>query len=344
MTEAYAIDAVDPQQPVDRDSLSAISLSSLPIQTKALHRARLIKNSRLESVVELFSGSETGSAQIAPERLHQAYDFSQGNERDLDLVKAIAELTSFDVYSVRIKLRRMGIKANDNQALKLSPEKAKQLSTYMTEFTRPLILAVYEDASDEEYRFQDLVNLFTSPDMAKAKKNIIRLADLLEIKPEDLPKFLQDYGDVYLSLAYYQCCLDQTQPALDKFFDTLAGIKEDQHLGSNPQLVKICCDVGDKFEASVLEVKSVLDIFQVRTADMWGHISAERFGNMKKLITSYQTQVGGALCSITVKMDAWVAAFPVYEASGLFRRAEFITNEMRQGLQLLKPIDYADVG
>ncbi len=38
----------------DRDSLHTVHLSIIPLQTPALQRARLIKNNRLESVVELF--------------------------------------------------------------------------------------------------------------------------------------------------------------------------------------------------------------------------------------------------------------------------------------------------
>ena len=45
----------------DRDSLHILPLSMISLETRGLQRARMIKNSRLESVVELFEGEEIGS-------------------------------------------------------------------------------------------------------------------------------------------------------------------------------------------------------------------------------------------------------------------------------------------
>ncbi len=53
----------------DRDSLHILPLSILPLSTSALNRARLIKNVRLNSVIELFTGKDTGSGQIEIEDL-----------------------------------------------------------------------------------------------------------------------------------------------------------------------------------------------------------------------------------------------------------------------------------
>ena len=45
----------------DRDSLHILPLSMIPRETRGLQRARMIKNNRLESMVELFEGEEIGS-------------------------------------------------------------------------------------------------------------------------------------------------------------------------------------------------------------------------------------------------------------------------------------------
>ena len=56
----------------DRDSLHTLPLSILPLDTPSLNRARLIKNVRLNSVIELFTDKDTGSGQIDIEDLpHQ---------------------------------------------------------------------------------------------------------------------------------------------------------------------------------------------------------------------------------------------------------------------------------
>ena len=46
------------------ESLHTLPLAVLPFQTKALASVKLIKNTQLRSVIELFSGEQTGSGQI----------------------------------------------------------------------------------------------------------------------------------------------------------------------------------------------------------------------------------------------------------------------------------------
>ena len=49
----------DPEYELDMDSLHALPLSIIPFETPALGRARLIKNSFLESAVEIYKDAET---------------------------------------------------------------------------------------------------------------------------------------------------------------------------------------------------------------------------------------------------------------------------------------------
>lgn len=43
-------------------------------------------------------------------------------------------------------------------------------------------------------------------------KNPKMVASELKISLADVPKFLEDYGDVFMSLAYYKNCLDNLIP------------------------------------------------------------------------------------------------------------------------------------
>ncbi|MDA0241707.1 MAG: hypothetical protein O3A84_17005 [Proteobacteria bacterium] len=43
--------------------------------------------------------------------------------------------------------------------------------------------------------------------------------------------------------------------------------------------------------------------------------------------------VGGALCTLAVKVDAWTQRFPNRRSGSPMKRAEFIRGEMRQGLE-----------
>ena len=64
-------------------------------------------------------------------------------------IRALAALNSFDVYSLRIQLRTLGIDVDDIESLRLSKEKRAELTKYMVGFTRPLIRQIYGDAETE---------------------------------------------------------------------------------------------------------------------------------------------------------------------------------------------------
>ena len=97
----------------DQDSLFILPLSIVPLKTKGLKRARLVKNSRLEGMIELFSGDETGSGQVTPSGLERVFQFTEENVSDLDMIRNLSTLGSYDIFSLRIELRRLGLEVDD---------------------------------------------------------------------------------------------------------------------------------------------------------------------------------------------------------------------------------------
>ena len=93
----------------DMDALHVLPLSILPLRSEGLKRARLVKNDQLQGVVELFSGQGTGSGQIAPDELAKVFQFDGEKRKDLEIVKSLSHLSSYDIYSLRRELRRLGI-------------------------------------------------------------------------------------------------------------------------------------------------------------------------------------------------------------------------------------------
>ena len=160
----------------DQDSLYILPLSNIPLETRGLRKARLVKTPRLEGVVELFSGSNTGSGHIAPNGLYSMFDFGEEPHPDVEMIRKLSVLPSYDVYSLRRQLRRMGIEVDDVATLQLSPERADELSKYMQVFTRPLIHAVYGHRDMGELNHAKIVDLFRDPDISIARQNIMNLS------------------------------------------------------------------------------------------------------------------------------------------------------------------------
>ena len=112
----------------------------------------------------------------------------------------------------------------------------------------------------------------------------------------------------------------------------LAALRSNRYLSSDRTLISACNLVERKFTAVTGDVAEILEMFRVRTENMWAQMSKGSLQRMERLITDYQYQVGGALCLMTVKMDAWTDRFPHEDIGGPMRRADFIMNTMCRGL------------
>ena len=331
-------DIAAPRPDTDRDALHVLPLSMIPLETRALRETRLVKNSRLEGMIELFSDADSGSALVAPEKLNMVFDLSGRKMEDLKVIRSLSELPSYDVYSLRISLRNLGIEVDGHDCLRLSRDKARELNEYMRVFTRPLIANIYGDQKSAALDLSDVVSLIASPNVETARDNLRRLSQSLGIDVMQIPQFLEDYGDVYLSLAYYQFCLERCAPSLKTFLEAMSTLRRQPRFRSDRDFQRGCDFVEERLKLILGEVRDILDLFRARTADMWRDLSEEKFRNMKHNVLAHQTEIGGALCAITVKMNAWQAQFPFPTTGNDSNRADFILREMHQGLNGIKSL------
>jgi hypothetical protein len=324
----------------DRDALHILPLAILPLRTAALRRARLVKNARLNAVVEFFGDAQSGSGQMEIRSLPKEFGWpDMPPHPDFTLMRKLAALPSFDVYSLRILLRAHEIAVKDQSALRLSPAKVKELTAYMTTFTRPLIREIYGEADLSIESFDDVVGLFRSPDMKKVRERLQTMADKLGIGIAEIPKFLEDYGDIFLSLSYYRQCLDAIVPAIEDFLGSLNELRKSYQMRHDANLMKTCVYMESTINELLANITGRFENFDRSTNDMWRNLSADRFRKVEALIRSYHTSIGGILCALSVKMNAWAKLFPDASAGGPVRRAEFIMSEMRQGIDRIQKIE-----
>lgn len=324
----------------DRDSLSVLPLNIIPLQTKALRTARMIKNVRLESVIETFRNESSGSGQYNIQDLGPVLGWPQeGDVPDRGILMKLALLHSYDVFSLRISLREYGIPVNEIASLKLSDKKNEQLTGYMAKFTRPLISQIYGNTNVEIEDFDDILALFRNPDKKKALESLQVMAKKLDIDVMQVPIFLEDYGDIFLSLSYYRQCLDSMGPPIEAFLDSLDDIRKNFQLKNDRNLMKTCDMVEGTLNNLTAEITGRFENFDRSTNDMWKNLTAERFRRVEELIKNYHTTIGGVLCALWVKMDAFQRMFPKSTSGGPVKRSEFIMTEMRQGLDKMRKIE-----
>ena len=257
----------------------------------------------------------------------------------------LSKLPSYDVYSLRGGLRRMGIGLEDPSVLKLSEHKARELDPYMQVFTRPLLNAVYGDAAAHKSNggAGDLFQLILDPDRDVTRRNLQTIAQTLGIKPVEIPSFLEEYGDFYLSLAYYQLCLDQNRDKTRNLLSVIEKLKSDAFFQSKQDVMRSLNLIEAKVTAGTEDSGKVLKKFREKTAAMWQKISAEQFHGLKKVFGEYQTKVGSTLCALTVKMNAWSQKFGADNTTTNSHYAEFIIRNMADTPRLSPMIHHAGV-
>jgi hypothetical protein len=324
----------------DMDSLFILPLSIIPLQTPALRSSRMVKNGRLQSVIEIFRDVQTGSGQVDVEDLPQMMGWEEGRVHpDLSILRRLALLPSYDVYSLRISLRAHKIPINDFEGLRLSDDKMKQLTQYMMMFTRPLLQMIYAGDKVEIATYDDLMRLFRDPDIARARDRLEKLSQQLKVPIMEVPRFLEDYGDTFMSLSYYRHCLDRLEPYFSACLDAIAPIRKHFQLMQDASLMRTCTHIEDSINSVAASISGRLEVFEKRTKQMWTNITQEEFQAVRSMIERYHVVMGGALCGLTVKMNAFARNFPHPNAGGPVKRADFMVTEMTQGIDLIRSIE-----
>ena len=329
-----------PIEDTDMDSMFILPLSIIPLQTPALRTARLVKNAHLQSAVEIFRDVQSGSGQVDVESLPQMMGWTSGRVHpDLSVLRRLALLPSYDVYSLRISLRAHRIPVNDYASLQLSPDKMRELTHYMMRFTRPLLQMVYADDNVDVSSFDDLLRLFRDHNIQRARERLEKLAATINVPVMEVPRFLEDYGDTFMSLSYYRHCLDRLEPYFTACLEAMIPIRKHFQLQQDMSLMRTCANIEDAVNSVSASITGRLEVFERRTNQMWERISQEEFRTVKAMIERYHVTIGGALCGLTVKMNAFARNFPHPQAGGPVKRADFMVTEMTQGIDIIRNIE-----
>jgi len=269
----------------DRDSLHTLPISILPVTTPIFRRARVVKNSRLESVIEFFSGVGCGRGQMDITGVAKFLALEgKAQHPDVKLLQTVSNLPSFDVYSLRILLRAKNIPVVDSSALRLSPAKMQELSSYMTSFTRPLMAEVF-GADTKVSEFKDIVGMFRGENADAVRLRLETLANRLGIPIEAIPRFLEDYADIFMSLSYYRHCLDHLLPQVQIFMDGIAMLRANQQMAHDRGLMDVVSKLESVINGKLSNITGKVESFERSTNDMWRDLTADRFQKIEAAVS-----------------------------------------------------------
>lgn len=322
----------------DRDSLHTLPLALLPLNLPSLARAKMVKDGHMKSMVEMYNSGKSGSGRMEVANLPKIFETSTEFKADLAILEHMERLHSYDVYSLRIELRRLGIPIADQAGLQLSEHKAEELTRYMTEFTRPLMQQIYGGTDTNIDSMEQLLSMFKSPDKGEALNKLRMVADKLGIPLAEVPIFMEEYGDIFLSLAYYKDALDGIIPRVSKFLDELEKLGENFQVRQIPRFRETCEMLQIHFNDITSSITGRFESFDRNSKTLWDNINAASFQEMKEMIEAHYVTIGGVLCGLMVKMDAWEEKF-ARGKGGPVPKADFIMSEMRMGINYIHEIE-----
>jgi hypothetical protein len=122
-------------------------------------------------------------------------------------------------------------------------------------------------------------------------------------------------------------------------FEWLDELMKNRQVRQDQMLSKACQSIQATLNASMAAVTGRLEDFDNSTQNLWENVSAARFRQVEELIRSYHTSIGGVLCALTVKIEAWAKLFPHKNSGGPQKRAEFIMADLRQGIEKIQHIE-----
>ena len=321
----------------DKDAIDKLPLSGIPLASSALKNAKLIKNARMETTVEIHSDPLSGSLQVAPESIA---DFMETSPRDQAIINSLAGLHSFDVYSLRTNLKKLGVEVKDVEALELSDDMKEGLSIYSMEFIRPLIEKIFGQGREDLHTTEGLQSIFRDPDMARAKENLKIMAERTGIPLADIPKFLEEYSDVFLSVAYYRYGFESVGPDVERFLFWMSDLRSHRDTASSPKAGAQCKQVEETMRFLANSIRERLAQFQNGFETFWKDINRDTFQLMRKQIEENHASMGSVLCGLIVKMHLWKKEFPDNNVGGPSTRIKFVMTELEPGLNNLKELEH----
>lgn len=330
--DAVSRDASD----ADCDSIHILPLSLIPLQLKGLSKLSLTKNARLETVVEMFRMDDGAGGQIPISELGKYFSDRDALMRDMAVLQKLSVLRSFDVYTLRAQLRRLGVAVTSSERLCLSEAKKSQLVGFMKEFTRPLLQRVYGGQTNAISDFEQLIGMFSQPNKDEALRNLKLLASHLQVSLKEIPSFLEEYGDVFLSMAYFRSIFGSVLPLVTDLQSWSREIAKGYQFKDDKAFQRACDGMTENLGRVAGSITTIFDGFDKTAKSFWDEISMVSFNTLRLAVSQQHTTMGALLCGLYVKTNAWDRQFNRGSRAAPQKCADYILSEMIPGLKSMR--------
>ena len=127
-------------------------------------------------------------------------------------------------------------------------------------------------------------------------------------------------------------------PKILRFIEVMDELEGNYHMSRDPILMNVCGFLRERLNDVTASLAGRFESFDRHSKDMWNDLNGDSFRRVRKLIESHYTTVGGVLCGLLMKIDAWEREVGWKNTSPI-KRAEFIATQMRSGINRIKEIE-----
>lgn len=119
----------------------------------------------------------------------------------------------------------------------------------------------------------------------------------------------------------------------------LGEMSQNWQLRQDAYTIETITRVQTEINDLLTSVTSRFEAFRQHSDDMWNDIDAEKFKQTKRQVVTAQETVGGVLCGLGIKLNAWKERFPNGDAGGPVARSEMMFSEIVPGLDKLVALE-----
>ena len=123
------------------------------------------------------------------------------------------------------------------------------------------------------------------------------------------------------------------------FINEISSLKENWQMRQDRRLMNVCVSLENDLNNLIAGVTGRFESFNCNTEAMWENITAERFKSVQNSITTHHSTIGGVLCGLGSKMNAWRASFPTAEMGGPVSRAEVLLSDIVPGMDKIVKLE-----
>tara|TARA_Y100000588_G_scaffold359279_1_gene418176 strand:- start:1386 stop:2408 length:1023 start_codon:yes stop_codon:yes gene_type:complete len=317
-----------------RDSIYSISLSAFGIGHPVLKSAKLVKNTGLETVLDFGETELKDIGMIGPRELLLHFDQEEIPAEDMNVVSTLAGLPSLDCYTIKRALAPLKIKVEDDSIFSLSPEMKSSLFPLMSRITRPLIQYLY---ADERFGVSDteaLLSLIRDTEPLKVRDRLDVIAANLSVSLTDLPTYLEEFGELFLSVSFFESIFMEFAPKTDQLLAWAEDGIQNSNLRNDPSAQSQFAQIDRRLRYVKTNLQERFKHLSKITQIDWEELSSTDFKEIQREILAQQANLGVGLCGLVVKATEWENQFP--SAGGSPQQClEFLSQDLNLGLDNL---------